>query len=103
MNFQSPPQSIIIELQPIDLLERRMRHVVELVDLAETLGFAINGFTDENDLIRRIGTVEIELLSNLITMKDRNYPMEKIFSSELRLEKFNAIAIRITDALHINF
>jgi len=103
MNIQPSTYPVIIELQPIDLLERRMRHVVELVDLAETIGFPINGFTDENDLIRKIGKVEIDLLSNLVTMKDRNYPSEKVFSAELRLEKFNTIAIRIMDALHINY
>ncbi len=94
---------VIIELQPIDLLERRMKHVVELVDLAETMGFSINGFTDENDLIRRIGIMEISLLSDVITYKDRNAPPAMIFSAELRLEKFNALAARIFDALHVNY
>jgi hypothetical protein len=35
---------VIVEMHSQDALDRRMAHVVELVDLADTLGYKINGF-----------------------------------------------------------
>lgn len=89
----------IIELMPIDMLERRMQRIVELVNLAEDMGYEINGFMDENDLLRKVSTTELELLNDLIYNKSNGSPSENTFRSELRLEKFNALAGRILDAI----
>ncbi len=90
----------IVELMPIDVMERRMERIVDLVNLGEDMGYDINGFLDENDLIRKISTVELELLNDLIYKKNIGSPIEDVFRAELNLEKFNAIACRILDAIH---
>ncbi len=98
MNTQTS-NLMVLELLPQEILERRMAHVVELVDLADNLGYDINGFEDENDLMRKMKETEINLLSDLIYKKDNFYPMEDQLRSEIKLEKFHAIACRILDAL----
>jgi hypothetical protein len=89
----------VIELLPIEMMERRMQRIVELVNLAGDMGYDINGFQDENDLLRKVSQVEIELLTDVIHNKGSNVPANDIFLSELKLEKFNAIACRILDAV----
>lgn len=92
-------QVMVIELQPQEVLEQKMAHIVELVDLAGSMGYNINGFMDENDLISKMKVEEIELLSELIYKKDHNFPAESIFKSEIELERFHSIVCRILDAL----
>lgn len=89
----------IIELQPIDLLEKRMERIVQLVNVGEDMGFPLDGFYDENDLLRKVSEIEIALLSDLIYSKDKQLPSEQVFRAELKLEKFNALACRIIDAI----
>lgn len=89
----------VIELLPIDMMEKRMQRIVELVNLAGDMGYDINGFQDENDLLRKVAQVEVELLTDVIHNKGKDSPPTDIFLSELKLEKFNAIACRILDAV----
>lgn len=91
-------QVIIMEIPPQDLLEKRMGHVTNLVSLAEAMGYDINGFMDENDLLKKMRNVELSLLSTFIEMKDDGDELDQL-RAELKLEKFHAIACRILDAL----
>lgn len=91
-------QVIIMEIPPQDLLEKRMGHVANLVSLAEAMGYDINGFMDENDLLKKMRNVELSLLSTFIEMKDDGDELDQL-RAELKLEKFHAIACRILDAL----
>ena len=90
---------LLLELTPQDVLDKRMEHVVNLVNLAEDLGFDINGFMDENDLMKKMKNVELELLTTFIAMKESVADEVTVLKQELRLEKFHAIACRILDAL----
>ncbi|MCC6639363.1 hypothetical protein IT409_02290 [Candidatus Falkowbacteria bacterium] len=90
---------VIIEMSPQDALERRMTHVVELVNLAQALGYPINGFTDENDLMKKMKSVELDLLHRYIAIKESNTFIEDQLRAELEVEKFHSIACRILDAL----
>lgn len=92
-------QVIIMEIPPQDLLEKRMGHVTNLVSLAEAMGYDINGFMDENDLLKKMRNVELSLLSDFIEMKDGGGDELDQLRAELKLEKFHAIACRILDAL----
>ena len=98
-NLTNTQNLIVLELLPQEILEKRIAHVVELVDLADNMGYDINGFMDENDLLRKLKDTEINLLSDLIYKKDNYYPMEDQLRTEIKLEKFHAIACRILDAL----
>ena len=103
-NYQLPTMIattpiVIVEMRPQDALDRRMAHVVELVNLADTLGYNINGFVDENDLMRKMKTAEVELLHDFIETKNNHTPIEDQLRAELNLEKFHSIACRILDAL----
>jgi hypothetical protein len=92
-------QTLVLELMPQDVLEQRMAHVVNLVELAELMGFSINGFLDENDLIRKMRDVELTLLSDFIYKQDNDFPEVEVLKQELQLEKFHSISCRILDAL----
>ncbi len=92
-------QVVIMEIPPQDLLEKRMGHVTNLVSLAEAMGYDINGFMDENDLLKKMRNVELSLLSDFIEMKDGGGDEIDQLRAELKLEKFHAIACRILDAL----
>ena len=76
-----------------------MAHVTDLVALAEVMGFPINGFMDENDLMRKMKDVELQLLTNVINLKDSLAEEVDQLRAELKLEKFHTIACRILDAL----
>jgi len=97
--MQNNTQTLVIELLPQEIVERRMTHIVQLVDLADAMGYSINGFVDENDLMRKMRDQELKLLSEVIYRKDNFYPIDDVLRSELKLEKFHAIACRILDAL----
>lgn len=91
---------VIVEMHSQDALDRRMAHVVELVDLADTLGYPINGFQDENDLFKKMKAVELDLLNRYIHTKEENGFIEDQLRAELEVEKFHSIACRILDALN---
>ncbi len=92
-------QVMVLELTPQDVLEKRMMHINELVHLADAMGYSINGFMDENDLMRKMKEVELNLLTAVLYTKEHIDDEVEQLRTELKLEKFHAIACRILDAL----
>jgi hypothetical protein len=90
-----------LEIPPIEAIEERQKTIVELVGVADALGFGLQGFMDENDLLRKMEVLEVELLSDLIYKKDQEMMLEEIFESALRLEKFETIIEKIRSALEL--
>ena len=101
LNKGSTDFGLVLELEPLEILEKRMARVVDMVNLADEMGFNLNGFMDENDLISKIEDEEVRVLNNLISEIDQGANMEDILKAELKVEKFKSIAQRILDSLSL--
>ena len=91
----------VIEVPAVEVMENRMRRVVQLVDVAEAMGFPLNGVHDENELLKNMQSVELELLSDFISKQNGNFAEDDIMHSQLQLEKFHIISCKLLDTLNL--
>ena len=93
--------TLVIEVEDLTVSEKRQQAVVELVNLAEGMGYKLNDFRDENELLRKISDQENLLQTDLIYKKFREMPATAVNYAQSRLDMFGLIASQIYSELNL--
>jgi hypothetical protein len=99
---QLTKDATLIPVYSLQDLGKRMKRVLNVIHEAEEYGFYLDGFLDENDLLRKMRSLEMELLSGLYESYLDNDSEVEMLEKQIVLEQFHGIACRILDALDMH-